>query len=287
MKEIINVIEREAALKKENLDRQIDCLDHGFVRLVDFMGSDSSIVQAARVSYGKGTTSKRRDKALIRYLLRQRHTSPFEQVEFKFHCKIPIFCARQWVRHRTASLNEYSGRYSEMPNECYIPELERLQIQDTVNKQGSVGEQVEEAAWIKGTMQEEQTMLFANYDSYLKTGLSKEVARLNLPLSTYTQWYWKMDLHNLFHFLGLRMHPHAQLEMQEYAKAIYELIKPIVPLSCEAFEDYRLNARYFSAQEMELIRSFVNGNQPDVDCMIRNSGLNEQEQKEFNNKINI
>jgi thymidylate synthase (FAD) len=284
-KEILETIKHEAELKAENCGRKIKCLDKGFVKLVDFFGTDASILQAARVSYGKGTTNKRRDKTLIRYLMRHRHTSPFEMVEFKFHCKMPIFCARQWIRHRTASLNEYSGRYSEMPNECYTPVRDRLQTQDLVNKQGSTEKVVGESMVIQKMMQHEHEQAFKNYDSYLETGLAKELARLNLPLATYTQWYWKMDLHNLFHFLGLRMHPHAQWEMQQFANAIFELIKPIVPMSCEAFEDYRLNARYFSAQEMDLIRKFINGNQPNVDYMIRNNGFSKQEEDEFRKKI--
>lgn len=255
MNELLEVIEKEADLKKEYLNREIKCLE-GFVRLVDFFGTDSSIVQAARVSYGKGTKKKSEDRGLIRYLISKRHTSPLEMVDFKFHCKMPIFVARQWVRHRTASLNEYSGRFSEMPNECYVPELERLQSQSTNNKQGSSGEQVEEATWIQGTMGEEQKQSFSNYDDYLASGLSRELARINLPLSTYTQWYWKMDLHNLFHFLKLRLDSHAQYEIRVYAEAIFELIKPIVPTSCEAFEDYILNAVTFSRQEMEIIRTF-------------------------------
>jgi thymidylate synthase (FAD) len=256
MNELLEVIENEATLKKEHLNKEIKILDKGFVRLVDFMGTDASIVQAARVSYGKGTTKRSRDRDLIRYLMRMRHTSPFEMVEFKFHCKMPVVCARQWIRHRTASVSEYSGRYSEMIDECYIPELKRIQGQDSVNHQASDGEQVEEAVWIRDHMEEEQKSVFENYRSYLESGTAREMARINLPLSTYTQWYWKMDLHNLFHFLKLRMDSHAQWEMQQYANAIFELIKPIVPVSCEAFEDYVLKAVTFSKQEMEIIKDF-------------------------------
>jgi thymidylate synthase (FAD) len=266
--------------------KKIDVLDHGFVSLVDSMGDDAAIVQAARVSYGEGTTNKRRDKALIRYLMRMRHTSPFEMVEFKFHCKMPIFCARQWVRHRTASLNEYSGRYSEMPEECYVPELDRIQTQDTVNHQSSSGKEVEHAYKIKSVIAHEQKESFRNYRKHIELGAAREIARIDLPLATYTQWYWKMDLHNLFHFLGLRMHPHAQWEMRQYAKAIFELIKPIVPISCEAFEDYRINARYFSAQEMEIIRNVFDNLGPDrVEAVIEAHNLSKQELDEFNNKV--
>lgn len=277
MNELLEVIEKEAALKRENLDRKIDCLDHGFVRLVDFMGTDASIVQAARVSYGKGTKKKSEDRTLIRYLMRHRHTSPFEMVEFKFHCKMPIFCARQWVRHRTASLNEYSGRYSEMPDECYLPEFERIQTQDTVNHQASSGEQVEMAHYIRAEMGKEHVEIFDRYKKYIHYGAAREIARINLPLSTYTQWYWKMDLHNLFHFLGLRMHPHAQLEMQKYAEAIFELIKPIVPMSCEAFEDYVMGAARFSSRELEVLKDL---NKPE-----EIKGLNKREKAEFLKKL--
>lgn len=280
------VIEQEAELKKKYLNMQIGLLDKGFVRLVDFMGSDASIVQAARVSYGKGTTTNRRDEALIRYLMRMRHTSPFEQVEFKFHCQLPIFCARQMVRHRTASLNEMSGRYSQMPEEYYIPDQERLRTQGEVNVQGSGEEQINEAAWIQDSLKDECKLSFENYNSYLKCGLAREIARINLPLSTYTQWYWKMDLHNLFHFLGLRLHPHAQYEMQQYAKVIFMLIKPIVPMSCQAFEDYRLNARTFSGQEMDIIKGLLNKINPDdISTLLHDSGLSKQEREEFLTKI--
>jgi thymidylate synthase (FAD) len=277
MNELLEVIEQEATLKKENLNRKIECLDKGFVRLVDFMGTDSSIVQAARVSYGKGTTKRSQDKELIRYLMRHRHTSPFEMVEFKFHCKMPIFCARQWVRHRTASLNEYSGRYSEMPEECYVPDFSRIQTQDTTNYQASSGEQIEQATYVQGLMKEEQAKAFDNYRDYLDCGTAREIARVDLPLSTYTQWYWKMDLHNLFHFLGLRMHPHAQWEMQKYAEAIFELIKPIVPLSCEAFEDYVMGAARFSSRELEILKNLSKPEQI--------KGLNKREKTEFLKKL--
>jgi thymidylate synthase (FAD) len=259
----------------------IKILDKGFVSLVDHMGNDDAIVQAARVSYGKGTKKKSEDRDLIRYLMRHRHTSPFEMVEFKFHCKMPIFCARQWVRHRTASLNEYSGRYSEMPDECYVPEISRIQTQDMINHQASSGEQIEEAIFIQGEMEIEQRDVFDNYRSYIKSGAAREIARINLPLSTYTQWYWKMDLHNLFHFLGLRMHPHAQLEMQKYAEAIFELIKPIVPVSCEAFEDYRLGSVTFSRKELEIIKESFGS----ADCNM--SGMSKRERAEFLKKLDI
>jgi len=282
MNELLEVIEKEAALKKENLNKEIKCLDKGFVRLVDFLGTDSSIVQAARVSYGKGTKQKSEDRGLIRYLVSKRHTSPLEMVEFKFHCKMPIVVARQWVRHRTASLNEYSGRYSEMPNECYVPELDRLQVQSNTNKQGSEQELVSNPEVIQALMQAEQLSDFDKYDIYLKTGLSREMSRINLPLSTYTQWYWKMDLHNLFHFLKLRLDEHAQYEIRVYAEAIYELIKPIVPISCAAFEDYVLNAVTFSRQEMITLKNIIK-EVKNIEMM----GLNDREMKEFFQKVGM
>jgi thymidylate synthase (FAD) len=264
----------------ERIEKKV--LDYGFVALIDVMGNDDSIVQAARVSYGKGTKKKSEDRTLIRYLMRHRHTSPFEMVEFKFHCKMPIFCARQWIRHRTASLNECSGRYSEMPDECYIPEVSRIQGQDDVNYQASSGEQIEQANEVQMTMIKEQKEVFKNYKDYLGAETAREIARVNLPLSTYTQWYWKMDLHNLFHFLGLRMHPHAQWEMQKYAEAIFELIKPIVPIACEAFEDYIVYAQTFSRKEVDLLRSLVRHNPQ----MLKFTSLTKREKKEFCKKIN-
>lgn len=266
------------------MEEKIKVLDKGFVYLVDHMGDDTSIVQAARVSTGKGSKSAKKDRELIRYLMRFRHTSPFEQVEFKFHVKAPIFCFRQWHRHRTASLNEMSGRYRELPEECYIPEFSRLQTQDKTNHQGSGAEVLEECAWIQESMKKIQENSFSEYRSYLNDGLTREVARINLPLSTYSEMYWKMDLHNLFHFLGLRLHPHAQWEMRQFAKAIFELIKPIVPASCEAFEDYRLNTSTFSAKEMEVIRSLLNSGGGWKNEANR-VGLNELEYKEFVDKL--
>lgn len=266
------------------MEEKIKVLDKGFVYLVDHMGDDTSIVQAARVSTGKGSKNAKKDRELIRYLMRFRHTSPFEQVEFKFHVKAPIFCFRQWHRHRTASLNEMSGRYRELPEECYIPEFSRLQTQDETNHQGSSEEILEESVWIQDSMKEIQKSSFNEYHSYLNGGLTREVARINLPLSTYSEMYWKMDLHNLFHFLGLRLHPHAQYEIREYAKAIFELIKPIVPVACEAFEDYRLNSQTFSAKEMKALKMLVNGGGR-WDWIADQVDLKGLERKEFFNKL--
>ncbi|MBI5325210.1 MAG: FAD-dependent thymidylate synthase [Ignavibacteriae bacterium] len=250
---------------REELLKRIDCLDKGFVRLVDFMGNDDSIVQAARVSYGKGTKSVRADRELIRYLMRHRHTSPFEMVEFKFHVKLPIFVARQWIRHRTANVNEYSGRYSEMKDEFYIPDIDQIRTQNTVNRQGRSDSTLprNEAEEINEMLSKTQQKLFEEYKSLLDMDIARELARINLPLSTYTEWYWKIDLHNLLHFLNLRLDFHAQYEIRVYAATIVELIKPIVPMTYEAFEDYMIESETFSKQEINIIKSLINQNFPD------------------------
>lgn len=247
--------------KQNLLGKEIKCLDHGFVRLVDFMGDDSSIVQSARVSYGKGTKSVREDTTLIRYLMRHQHTSPFEMVELKFHIRLPIFVARQWIRHRTANVNEYSGRYSEMTDDFYIPELEQIRTQDEVNKQGRSDKQFDPdtAAEILASMEQHQKNSYQEYLSYLEKGVAREIARINLPLSTYTEWYWKIDLHNLFRFLKLRLDWHAQYEIRIYAQAIASIVKEIFPISFQAFSDYVLNSVTFSYTELSKIKeSFKN-----------------------------
>lgn len=240
----------------------INVLDKGFVRLVDSMGNDSAIVQAARVSYGDGTKTTREDQELINYLLRNKHTSPFEMVEFKFHCKMPIFIARQWVRHRTASINEYSGRYSEMPNEFYVPTHNILGTQSKTNKQGTDGK-LDTSEVVVQKFYDEQLLARDNYLDKLDMGMSREHARINLPLSQYTEWYWKINLHNLLHFLQLRLDSHAQYEIREYARAIYDLIQPIVPITCEAFKEYRLNSLTFSYKELSILSD-----------LLKNSSLN-------------
>ena len=278
-------------MTKDYRGSKIKVLDKGFTRLIDYMGDDSAVVQAARVSYGKGTKSVSEDRALIRYLMRRRHTSPFEQVEFKFHMKMPIFVARQIVRHRVASLNECSGRYSEMPNEFYVPELERIQDQSTTNKQGS-GSMLDPgvAQKIVSGMEIEQGAAHHMYKEYLEGDVARELARINLPLTQYTEWYWKMDLHNLFHFLNLRMDEHSQWETRQYANAIYTLIEPIVPVSCEAFMDYVFNAHSFSAQEMEILKRAIDvldslENYYEVEEMI--DKLPKRERKEFKKKLGM
>ena len=259
-----------------------------FIRLIDYMGGDDAIVQAARVSYGKGTTTVSDDRKLIRYLMKHKHTSPFEQVEFKFHIKMPIFVARQWVRHRTASLNEYSGRYSEMKNEFYFPDVDKIQGQSKDNNQGSDGIILDEAKMIQNEMVLFQEKCHKEYQKYLNKGVSREVARINLPLSQYTEWYWKMDLHNLFHFLKLRLDKHAQWEIRQYAKVIFNIIKDIVPISCEAFEDYILNSVTYSKQENEIIRKiFKQINQKNFLDFFKREKLSRREKKDFLQKINI
>lgn len=235
----------------------IKVLDHGFVRLIDTMGDDSSIVQAARVSYGKGTKTKSSDRGLIRYLMRHRHTTPFEMCEIKLHIKAPMFIARQWLRHRTASVNEVSARYSILPDDCYTPPPERIRPQSKTNGQG-----VDMGGTIRGSMHKECAAFSAEaaaaHDEYhrrLDTGMAREQARINLPLSTYTEWFWKIDLHNLLHFLSLRNHPHAQYEIRAYAAVIDRMVAEWCPIAHEAFADYRINGATLSAAELDILRA--------------------------------
>ena len=220
------------------------------VRLVDSMGNDAAIVQAARVSYGPGTKSVSDDRALIRYLMRHKHTTPFEMVEFKFHIRAPIFVARQWLRHRTASVNEMSARYSVVPEEYFLPE--ELRQQSTNRGQG--GEEPYEGGELLLLKQKASCDLaFHTYDEMIKKGVSRELARTHLPQSTFTEFYWKINLHNLLHFLELRMEDHAQKEIRDLANQVYELIKPLCPVTCEAFEDFRLGSITLSRREVEAI----------------------------------
>jgi len=272
--------------KEEIIGKEYKLLDKGFVRLVDVMGSDEAIVQAARVSYGKGTKNVSEDRGLIRYLMRYRHTSPFEMVEFKFHVKLPIFVARQWIRHRTANVNEYSGRYSEMRNEFYLPETEQIRKQSLQNKQGRSDDVLDEALSeeILNKMSEIQSILFKEYETLLDQDLAREIARINLPLSTYTEWYWKIDLHNLFHFLKLRLDEHAQYEIRVYAKQMAEIIKYIVPLAYEAFEDYMLNSIFFSRIELNALGKMLTENKLSEE-EIEELGLKGREKREFLAKL--
>ncbi|MEJ5306094.1 MAG: FAD-dependent thymidylate synthase [Ignavibacteria bacterium] len=244
---------------EELLDKEFKVLNHGFVRLVDYMGGDESIVQAARVSYGKGTKTVSEDRTLIRYLMRHQHTTPFEMVELKFHIKLPIFVARQWIRHRTANVNEYSGRYSIMPEEFYVPEESVIKYQSTLNKQGRDSEEVppEIRKRVLEILLQEQRSAFNGYQEMLEYNIARELARINLPLSLYTQWYWKIDLHNLFHFLKLRMDKHAQYEIRVYAEKMAEIVKAVVPIAYEAFEDYVLNSVTFSKNELLLLKKYL------------------------------
>ena len=249
------------AALEERLFTPVPLLDHGFVRVVDYMGDDAAVVQAARVSYGKGTKAVRRDRGLIRYLMRHRHTTPFEMCELKLHIKLPIFVARQWIRHRTANVNEYSARYSVLDKEFYLPRPEDLAVQSTDNKQGRGAELTEEqAAEVLRLLRRDAEQTYETYETLMgEFNLARELARIDLPLNAYTQWYWKIDLHNLLHFLSLRMHPHAQYEIRVYADAIAEFVKDWVPLSYEAFSDYRLGGAFLSRAGIDVVRRMMTG----------------------------
>ncbi|MEW5882895.1 MAG: FAD-dependent thymidylate synthase [Armatimonadota bacterium] len=246
---------------EELLDQEIRVLDKGFVRLVDYLGGDARIVQAARVSYGAGTKTVREDRGLIHYLMRNEHTSPFEQVILTFHCKMPIFVARQWVRHRTARLNEISGRYSVMQDEFYVPEPEQMRLQSEVNKQGRSDDPIppEVAAEMIARIADDQRALYKRYEEILAQGVARELARINLPLSLYTEWYWQIDLHNLFHFLRLRMDEHAQYEIRKYAEAMATCAKAVAPMAYEAFEEHILNSVRFSHSECRALAAMLDG----------------------------
>jgi thymidylate synthase (FAD) len=241
------------------LDQQIPVLDKGFVRLVDYMGGDERIVQSARVSYGSGTKSFRQDRGLIHYLMRHEHTSPFEQVQLTFHTKMPIFVARQWVRHRTARLNEISGRYSIMKDEFYLPEPDQVRFQSESNKQGRSEETLpfEEAMAVIRQMEEDQKQVYAHYEEMLERNVARELARANLPLSLYTEWYWQIDLHNLFHFLRLRMDPHAQYEIRVFGEALGRCAKAVAPVAYEAFEEYALHSVRFGRAECAALANML------------------------------
>ena len=250
-------------------------LDHGFIRVIDYMGDDAAIVQAARTSYGRGTRRSRDDRGLINYLMRNWHTSPFEMCEIKLHVKLPIFVARQWIRHRTANVNEYSARYSILDNEFYVPDREQLRAQSTTNRQGR-GELIgdEEADHVLELLREDAMLAYAHYEEMLnesadgdpieegRDGLARELARMNLPLSFYTQWYWKVDLHNLMHFLRLRADAHAQHEIKVYADVLIEqVMKRWVPIAAAAFENYRLGSVQLSARQLAVVKRMLAGEQ--------------------------
>ncbi|MBA8757459.1 MULTISPECIES: FAD-dependent thymidylate synthase [Wolbachia] len=235
-------------------------LDHGFIRVMDYMGSDSAIVQAARVSYGKGTKQISQDEALIKYLMRHHHTTPFEMCEIKFHVKLPIFVARQWIRHRTANVNEYSARYSILDNEFYTPKPEQVAKQSDNNKQGS-GEAFDPdtSKEIIDSLTNDSNLVYSHYEKFIEQGLAREIARTNLMLNYYTQFYWKIDLHNLLHFLKLRADKHAQYEIRVYAEVMLDIIKKWVPLAYNAFVEYCLESACISRTGLEIIRKLIKG----------------------------
>ena len=282
------------------LGKKIEVLKNGFVVLVDVMGDDSSIVQAARVSYGKGTKKVSQDRGLIRYLMRHRHTTPFEMVEFKFLVKLPIFVARQWIRHRTANVNEYSARYSVLEDEFYIPETGFLAEQSTSNRQGREDTvPLEEAEQIRSSIIEHSEKSYSLYEYLLnevgkdedsqRSKLARELARIVIPTNVHTQWYWKIDLHNLFHFLSLRMDSHAQYEIREYANVMADMVKAAVPVAYEAFEDYMLNAMRLTGLEIDILgpilqKSGITEQQLEDACEA--GGLsNKREKQEFLDKM--
>lgn len=257
-------------------------LDHGFVRVIDYMGDDAAICQAARVSYGRGTKAVQNDEGLIRYLMRHWHSTPFEMCEAKFHVKLPVFVARQWIRHRTANVNEYSARYSILEREFYIPAPENLAAQSAQNNQGR-GEvlQGEEAARVLDLLKGDAARAYDHYEAMLsqdgQQGLARELARMNLPANIYTQWYWKVDLHNLLHFLRLRADPHAQYEIRVYAEAMCQIVADWVPLAFAAFRDYRMDAVSLSAQGAAVLRRRLAGET----VTQADSGMGAREWREF------
>ncbi len=272
----------------------VPVLDHGFVRVVDYMGDDTSIVQSARVSYGKGTKKVSTDSGLIKYLMRHRHSTPFEMCEIKYHIKLPIFIARQWIRHRTANVNEYSARYSIMDKEFYVPSRENLAAQSTNNRQGRGalinGIQADNILKIlkedaERNYQHYEEMLNEKYDGTIiddkKQGLARELARMNLTLNSYTQWYWKTDLLNLLNFLALRADSHAQFEIREYADVMMNTVKKWVPISYDAFIDYRVGGMELSAKGKIVIQKMIKGEK----CDIESSGLSKREWNELMNSF--
>ena len=275
---------------EEILYEALPVLDHGFVRVIDYMGDDGAIVQAARVSYGRGTRRVSEDRGLINYLMRHRHTTPFEMCEIKYHVKLPIFVARQWIRHRTANVNEYSARYSILDNEFYTPAPEHLAAQASTNRQGRGAVLEGEAARrVLDLLREEAGRAYAGYEALLNEdeagaprdpswpGLARELARMNLSLNFYTQWYWKTDLHNLLHFLSLRADPHAQYEIRAYADAMLETVRRWLPLAHAAFLEYRMNSATISATGLAVIRRMLAGKRVEQ----ASSGLSPREWREL------
>jgi thymidylate synthase (FAD) len=273
------------------LGRPFPVLDHGFIRVIDYMGADESIVQAARVSYGTGTRSSSDDVALIRYLLRHAHTTPFEMCEIKLHVKLPIFVARQWIRHRTANVNEYSGRYSIIDNEFYVPSAEAIAPQSHTNRQGRTEPQglADQAAQeVQSRMRTEAERSYSNYQSLLagsnehESGIARELARIGLGVNFYTQWYWKTDLHNLLHFLKLRADVHAQYEIRQYANVLLQILQSWVPATYQAFLDYQLHAVDLSSQAFGVVKRLLSGVAVDFET----SGLSKREWEELHAELN-
>lgn len=259
-------------------------LDHGFVRVVDYMGNDAAICQAARVSYGAGTKSVSDDEGLIRYLMRHWHSTPFEMCEIKLHVKLPVFVARQWIRHRTANVNEISARYSILDREFYIPAPEHLAAQSVINNQGRGATlEGEEASRVLDILKSDANRAYDHYEQMIsqdgQAGLARELARMNLPANIMTQWYWKVDLHNLFHFLRLRADSHAQYEIRVYADQICQIVKDWVPAAYAAFEDYRLNAASLSGRGAEILKRRLAGET----ITFEDSGMSKGEWREFTN----
>jgi thymidylate synthase (FAD) len=268
----------------------IPALDHGFIRVIDYMGDDAAVVQAARVSYGKGTKKVSEDRGLIHYLMRHRHTTPFEMCEIKFHVKLPIFVARQWIRHRTANVNEYSARYSILDNEFYLPAREHLAAQSSSNRQGR-GEVLgdKDASRVLDLLKRDAETAYRGYVEMLneneagraidesRTGLARELARMNLSLNFYTQWYWKTDLHNLLNFLSLRADDHAQYEIRAYAAAMIEVLEKWVPLTAEAFRQHRLGGIHLSAAALDVVKKLLAGEKVAQEA----SGLSKREWAEL------
>ena len=286
-----NKTKRVTVVELENiLYEAIPILDHGFIRVIDYMGDDTSIVQAARVSYGKGTKKVSTDSGLIKYLMRHWHSTPFEMCEIKYHVKLPIFIARQWIRHRTANVNEYSARYSILDKEFYLPSLENLAAQSQSNRQGRgdvlTGEQAKKVLDLlkkdaEQTYDNYETMLNERYDGSVidekQVGLARELARMNLTLNTYTQWYWKTDLLNLMNFLRLRADHHAQFEIRAYADAMLDTVKKWVPITYEAFMDYRVGGTEISSKGKKVIQKLISGEKVEID----KSGLSKREWNEL------
>ena len=281
---------------EEILYKPLAALDHGFVRVIDYMGDDTAIVQSARVSYGKGTKKISNDKGLIKYLMRHWHSTPFEMCEIKLHVKLPIFIARQWIRHRTANVNEYSARYSILDKEFYIPSVENLASQSQINKQGRAENlSPEEAEKVIELLKSDAEQTYRNYEVMLNEnsdgetlddgsmGIARELARMNLTLNTYTQWYWKIDLNNLLHFLALRADAHAQYEIRVYADIILDIVKKWVPVTYEAFEDYRVGGTQLSAKEILILKKIIKGETVDPDA----EGISKREWGELQKKFDL